>query len=146
MSYQNSNNANKPKLTPITQPGDYVVQVRRIRDEDVSQTQKGDAKIKVLMTTKDSQKINDTFFASTDGALKRAAAFVATATGQKVGLPVRSAEGLRTFLAKAEGKWLKVSIVQEDVTFSNGETKTICKVTKFHPFTTQVDTTESPDF
>ena len=145
MSYQNNNN-NKPKLTRITQPGDYVVKVCRITDEDVSQTQKGDAKIKVLMVTKDSQKINDTFFASTDGALKRAAAFVSTATGDKVGLPVRSAEGLRTFLAKAEGKWLKVSVVQEDVTFADGTTKTICKVTKFHPFTSQVDTAEAPDF
>jgi hypothetical protein len=140
------NNDNRPKLTAIKTPGDYVVKVCRIRDEDISTTQKGDAKIKVLMTTKDSQKINDTFFASTDGALKRAAAFVGTATGDKVGLPVRSAEGLKSFLAKAEGKWLKVTVVQEDVTFADGITKTICKVTKFHPFTQQVDTNEAPEF
>jgi hypothetical protein len=37
-------------------------------------------------------------------------------------------------------------VVQEDVTFADGTTKTICKVTKFHPFTSQVDTTEAPDF
>jgi len=145
MTYQNDNNP-KPKLTAITIPGDYVVKVCRIRDEDISTTQKGDAKIKVLMTTKDSQKINDTFFASTDGALKRAAAFVGTATGLKVGLPVRSAEGLKSFLAKAEGSWIKVSIIQEDVTFADGTTKTICKVTKFHPFTQQVNTTDAPEF
>jgi hypothetical protein len=140
------NNTNRPKLTAITNPGDYVVKVCRIRDEDISQTQKGDAKIKVLMTTKDSQKINDVFFASTDGALKRAAAFVSTATGQKVGLPVRSADGLKSFLAKAEGSWLKVTVVKESVTFSDGTTKDICKVTKFHSFTQQVDTTEAPEF
>lgn len=145
MTYQNDN-TNRPKLTAITIPGDYVVKVCRIRDEDISTTQKGDAKIKVLMTTKDSQKINDTFFASTDGALKRAAAFVGTATGLKVGLPVRSAEGLKSFLAKAEGSWIKVSVVQEDVTFADGTTKTICKVTKFHPFTQQVNTTDAPEF
>ena len=145
MTYNNQNH-NRPKLTAITNPGDYVVKVCRIRDEDISTTQKGDAKIKVLMTTKDSQKINDVFFASTDGALKRAAAFVSTATGQKVGLPVRSAEGLKSFLSKAEGSWIKVTVVKEDVTFSDGTTKAICKVTKFHAFTQQVDTTDAPEF
>lgn len=143
MTYDNTN---RPKLTAIKSPGDYVVKICRIREDDISQTQKGDAKIKLLMITKDSQKINDTFFASTDGALKRAAAFVATATGEKVGLPVRSAEGLRTFLAKAEGKWIKVTVVKENVTFSDGTNKDVYKVTKFHPFIQQVDTNETPEF
>ena len=38
------NNDNRPKLTAIKTPGDYVVKVCRIRDEDISTTQKGDAK------------------------------------------------------------------------------------------------------
>jgi hypothetical protein len=143
MTYDNTN---RPKLTAIKTPGDYVVKICRIRDDDISQTQKGDAKIKLLMITNDSQKINDTFFASTDGALKRAAAFVATATGEKVGLPVRSAEGLRTFLAKSEGKWIKVTVIKENVTFSDGTNKDVYKVTKFHPFIQQVNTNDTPEF
>ena len=122
------------------------MKVCKIRDEDVSFTQKNDAKVKVLLTTKDSTKVNDTFFGSTDGALKRAAAFVGTATGKKVGLPGKSQDELRAFLSQAEGCWLKVTVVQEEVTFSSGEQKVICKVTKFHPFTNQVDTTTEPGF
>lgn len=145
MTYQN-NNSPRPKLTTISQPGDYLVKVCKIRDEDVSFTQKNDAKVKVLLTTKDSLKVNDTFFGSTDGALKRAAAFVSTATGKKVGLPGKSQEQLRSFLAQAEGCWLKVTVVQEEVTFSSGEQKVICKVTKFHPFVNQVDPSAEPGF
>jgi hypothetical protein len=74
-----SNYANKPKLVTISQPGDYTVRICKIRDEDCTQTQAGAPKIKVLMTTQDGQKINDTFFGSTDGAIRRAYAFVATA-------------------------------------------------------------------
>ena len=145
MTYQN-NNSPRPKLTAISSPGEYLVKVCKIRDEDVSFTQKNDAKVKVLLTTKDSTKVNDTFFGSTDGALKRAAAFVGTATGKKVGLPGKSQDELRAFLGQAEGCWLKVTVVQEEVTFSSGEHKVICKVTKFHPFTNQVDTTTEPGF
>ena len=145
MTDQN-NNSPRPKLTAISSPGEYLVKVCKIRDEDVSFTQKNDAKVKVLLTTKDSTKVNDTFFGSTDGALKRAAAFVGTATGKKVGLPGKSQDELRAFLGQAEGCWLKVTVVQEEVTFSSGEQKVICKVTKFHPFTNQVDTTTEPGF
>lgn len=124
----------KPKLVRISNPGTYAVRVCRVRDEDISTTQAGAPKIKVLMVTKDSQKITDTFFGSTDGALKRAAAFVSTATQQKgLGLPGRDADGLRAFLDKAAGKWLKVEVIQEEVTFNSGEQKLMCKVTKFHP-------------
>ena len=124
----------KPKLVRISTPGTYAVRVCRVRDEDISTTQAGAPKIKVLMVTKDSQKITDTFFGSTDGALKRAAAFVSTATQQKgLGLPGREADALRAFLDKAAGKWLKVEVIQEEVTFSSGEQKQLCKVTKFHP-------------
>ena len=136
---------NKPKLVTITQPGDYQVRICKIRDEDCTQTQKGDPKIKVLMTTTDSQKINDTFFGSTDGAIKRAYAFVSTATQAKgLKLPGKSADELRTFLALAEGKIIKVTVVREDVTFSSGERKTISKVTKFQSI--QQDTPEAPPF
>jgi hypothetical protein len=124
----------KPKLTAITQPGDYVVCVRRIRDEDVSHTQNGDPKIKVLLTTSDNQKINETFFGSTDGALQRISAFVGIATKQNMGKPPRDAEGLRQFLSQAEGKLIKVSVVKKDVTFKSGETRTMCVVTRFMPF------------
>jgi len=132
---------NKPKLVTISQPGDYTVRICKIRDEDCTQTQKGDPKIKVLMTTQDGQKINDTFYGSTDGAIKRAFAFVATALcivpddkGQMpLKFPGKSAEELRKFLSLAEGKTIKVTVVREDVTFSSGELKTISKVTKFHP-------------
>ncbi len=141
-----NDNANKPKLVTISQPGEYTVRACKVRPEDCSKTQKGDPKIKVLMVTEDSQKINDTFFGSTEGALKRAAAFVCTATGKKMGLPPKDEQGLFDYLNKAAGCWLKVTVVQEDVTFADGTTKTICKVTKFHPFTSQVDTTEAPDF
>ena len=145
MTYPN-NNSPRPKLTAISSPGEYLVKVCKIRDEDVSFTQKNDAKVKVLLTTKDSQKVNDTFFGSTDGALKRAAAFVGTATGKKVGLPGRSQDELRAFLSQAEGCWLKVTVVQEEATFSSGEKKMSCKVTKFHPFINQVDPTAEPGF
>jgi hypothetical protein len=124
----------KPKLTAITQPGDYVVIVRRIRDEDVTETQKKDPKIKVLLTTADNQKINETFFGSTPKALGRAQAFVSCATKERVALPPRDAKGLRDFLSKAEGKMLKVSVVEDEVTFSSGEKKMICKVVRYHPF------------
>lgn len=128
-----SDYSNKPKLVTISQPGDYTVRICKIRDEDCSQTQAGAPKIKVLMTTQDGQKINDTFFGSTDGAIKRAFAFVATATQEKgLKLPGKSAEELRAFLSLAEGKVIKVTVVREDVTFSSGELKTISKVTKFH--------------
>jgi hypothetical protein len=145
MTYQN-NNSPRPKLTAISSPGEYLVKVCKIRDEDVSFTQKNDAKVKVLLTTKDSTKVNDTFFGSTDGALKRAAAFVGTATGKKVGLPGKSQDELRAFLSQAEGYMLKVTVVQEEVTFSSGEQKLICKVTKFHPCVNQVDPTAEPGF
>jgi hypothetical protein len=59
-----------------------------------------------------------------------------------VGLPGKSQDELRAFLSQAEGCMLKVTVVQEEVTFSSGEQKVICKVTKFHPFINQVDTTE----
>jgi hypothetical protein len=132
---------NKPKLVTISQPGDYTVRICKIRDEDCTQTQKGDPKIKVLMTTQDGQKINDTFYGSTDGAIKRAFAFVATAlcivpdeNGQMpLKFPGKSEAELRKFLSLAEGKTIKVTVVREDVTFSSGELKTISKVTKFHP-------------
>jgi hypothetical protein len=135
-----SDYSNKPKLMPITQPGDYTVRIRKIRDEDCTFTQKQDPKIKVLMTTQDGLKINDTFFGSTDGAIKRAFAFVATAlcvvpdeNGRlPLKLPGKSTEELRKFLSLAEGKCIKVTVVQEDVTFSTGEKRTICKVSKFH--------------
>ncbi len=135
-----SDYTNKPKLVAITQPGDYTVRIRKIRDEDCTATQKGDPKIKVLMTTQDGLKINDTFFGSTDGAIKRAFAFVATAlcvvpdeNGRlPLKLPGKSTEELRKFLSLAEGKVIKVTVVQEDVTFSSGEQRTICKVSKFH--------------
>ena len=128
-----SDYTNKPKLVAITQPGDYTVRIRKIRDEDCTATQKGDPKIKVLMTTQDGQKINDTFYGSTDGAIKRAFAFVATATQEKgLKLPGKTTEELRAFLSLAEGKCIKVTVVQEDVTFSSGEKRTICKVSKFH--------------
>jgi hypothetical protein len=100
-----SDYTNKPKLVAITQPGDYTVRIRKIRDEDCTATQKGDPKIKVLMTTQDGQKINDTFYGSTDGAIKRAFAFVATATQEKgLKLPGKTTEELRGFLSLAEGK------------------------------------------
>ena len=147
MTYQNNySNNDKPKLTAISSPGDYLVKVCKIRPDDISFTQKGDAKVKVLLTTKDSTKVNDTFFGSTDGALKRAAAFVSTATGKKVGLPGKSQDELSAFLSQAAGCWLKVTVIQEEVTFSSGEKKLICKVTKFHSFTNQVNTTDAPDF
>lgn len=122
----------KPKLVTITQPGDYIVRICKIRDDDCTLTQKGDPKIKVLMTTADGQKINDTFYGSTDGAIKRAFAFVATATQAKeLKLPAKDMDSIRGFLALAEGKSIKVTVVREDVTFSSGELKTISKVTKF---------------
>jgi hypothetical protein len=37
-------------------------------------------------------------------------------------------------------------VVQEEVTFSSGEQKLICKVTKFHPFVNQVDPTAEAGF
>lgn len=135
MTYYNTNNPNnnpKPKLVAISTAGTYTVRVCKIRDEDVSATQKGDAKIKVLMTTKDGLKINDTFYGSTDGALKRAAAFVNVATGKKLPLPPREAAGLKAYLDQATGYWITVQIAKEPVTFSNGETKEICKITKFN--------------
>jgi hypothetical protein len=136
--------SNKPKLVTISQPGDYTVRICKIRDEDCSQTQAGAPKIKVLMTTQDGQKINDTFFGSTDGAIKRAYAFVATATQAKdLKLPGKSADELRGFLGLAEGKSIKVTVVREDVTFSSGELKTISKVTKFHKHSIQQ---EAPPF
>jgi hypothetical protein len=142
MSHENTP---RPKLTAISQPGKYIVRVCKIRAEDISQTQKGDPKIKVLLVTKDNQKVNDTFFGSTDGALKRAAAFVSTATGlRNLGLPGRQAEQLQAFLSKAEGKLLQVEVVQEQVTFSSGETKLICKVTKFFPL--PAPEPETPNF
>jgi hypothetical protein len=135
---------NKPKLVTISQPGDYTVRICKIRDEDCTQTQKGDPKIKVLMTTQDGQKINDTFYGSTDGAIKRAFAFVSTATQAKgLKLPGKSTEELREFLSLAEGKTIKVTVVREDVTFSSGELKTISKVTKFHKHSIQQ---EAPNF
>jgi hypothetical protein len=135
-----SDYTNKPKLVAITQPGDYTVRIRKIRDEDCTFTQKQDPKIKVLMTTQDGLKINDTFFGSTDGAIKRAFAFVATAlcivpdeNGRlPLKLPGKTTEELRKFLSLAEGKCIKVTVVQEDVTFNSGEKRTICKVSKFH--------------
>lgn len=136
--------SNKPKLVTITQPGDYAVRICKIRDEDCTATQKGDPKIKVLMTTTDGQKINDTFYGSTDGAVKRAYAFVATATQAKeLKLPAKDMQSLRGFLALAEGKTIKVTVVREDVTFSSGELKTISKVTKFQKHTIQQ---EAPPF
>lgn len=135
---------NKPKLVTITLPGDYIVRICKIRDEDCTDTQKGDPKIKVLMTTQDGQKINDTFYGSTDGAIKRAYAFVATATQAKeLKLPAKDKASLRGFLALAEGKSIKVTVVREDVTFSSGELKTISKVTKFQKHTIQQ---EAPPF
>lgn len=130
----------KPKLVAITQPGDYTVRIRKIRDEDCTATQAGAPKIKVLMTTQDGLKINDTFFGSTDGAIKRAFAFVATALclvpGEDGRLPLKfpgkSTEELRKFLSLAEGKVIKVTVVQEEATFSSGEKRIICKVSKFH--------------
>lgn len=134
-------NPNTPKLVSIKEPGDYTVRIRRIRDEDVSQTQKGDPKIKVLLTTADSQKINETFFGSTDGALKRIVAFVSIATGEKnLPTPPKDAESLRKFLAKAEGKFIKVSVIKKEVTFKSGEKQMICSVTRFAPFE------QSPEF
>jgi hypothetical protein len=125
--------SNKPKLVAISQPGDYTVRICKIRDEDCTQTQAGAPKIKVLMTTTDGKKINDTFFGSTDGAIKRAFAFVATATQEKgMKLPGKTTEELRSFLSLAEGKVIKVTVIQEEVTFNSGEQKTICKVSKFH--------------
>lgn len=138
--------ANKTKLIPITQPGDYTVRVCKIRPEDCSLTQKGDPKIKVLMTTADSLKINDTFFGSTDGALKRAAAFVSTASGKKLGLPPKTQQGLLDYLSQATGFWLKVAVVQEDVTFADGTTRTISKVTKFAPAVNTAPAAEAPPF
>lgn len=130
MEYKND----KPKLTRIETPGTYGVRVCKIRDDDVSTTQAGAPKIKVLLVTKDSQKITETFFGSTDGALRRVAAFVGVACQQKgLGLPPRDSDGLRAYLDKAAGRWLKVDVVQEEVTFSSGEKKMLCKVTKYHP-------------
>lgn len=137
---------NKPKLVTISQPGDYTVRACKLRPEDCSKTQKGDPKIKVLMVTEDSLKINDTFFGSTEGALKRAAAFVSTATGKKVGLPPRDEQGLFEYLNKAAGSWLKVTVVQEDVTFADGMTRRISKVTKFAPAVRIAPAQEAPPF
>lgn len=129
------NNSNKAKLVTIKEPGDYIVCVRRIRDEDVSATQNGDPKIKVLLTTRDSQKINETFFGSTDKAISRIVAFVAIATKESnLPTPAKDAQSLRSFLSKAEGKLIKVSVVKKEVTFKSGERAEICSVTRYHPY------------
>lgn len=141
-----SQDNNKTKLVTISQPGDYTVRVCKLRPEDCSLTQKGDPKIKVLMVTEDSLKINDTFFGSTDGALKRAAAFISTATGKKLGLPPKTQEGLFEYLNQAAGSWLKVTVVQEDVTFADGTARRISKVTKFHPAVKITPAQEAPPF
>lgn len=153
MTYYNTNNPNnnpKPKLVAISTAGTYTVRVCKIRDEDVSATQKGDAKIKVLMTTKDGLKINDTFYGSTDGALKRACAFVSTATGKRIPLPPKDAAGLKAFLDQATGYWITVQIAKELVTFSSGEAKEICKITKFNtavqPAASPASAPEAPPF
>lgn len=141
-----SQDNNKTKLVTISQPGEYTVRVCKLRPEDCSLTQKGDPKIKVLMVTEDSQKINDTFFGSTEGALKRAAAFVSTATGKKLGLPSKTQEGMFDYLNQAAGSWLKVAVVQEDVTFADGTTRRISKVTKFAPAVKTAPAAEAPPF
>jgi len=132
MTYYPNNNNDKPKLVAIKAAGTYTVRVCKIREEDVTTTQKGDPKIKVLMTTKDGQKINDTFYGSTDGAIKRACAFVSTATGKRLPLPAKDAVSLKAFLDQAVGFWITVQIAKELVTFSSGEAKEICKITKFN--------------
>jgi hypothetical protein len=141
-----SQDTNKTKLVSISQPGDYTVRACKLRPEDCSLTQKGDPKIKVLMVTEDSLKINDTFFGSTDGALKRAAAFVSTATGKKLGLPPKTQQGLFDYLNQAAGSWLKVTVVQEDVTFADGNTRRISKVTKFSPAVKIAPAQDAPPF
>lgn len=140
------NPPNKPKLISISQPGEYTVRACKLRPEDCTLTQKGDPKIKVLMVTDDSLKINDTFFGSSDGALKRAAAFVSIATGKQLGLPPKTQEGLFEYLNQAAGSWLKVTVVQEDVTFADGVTRRISKVTKFAPAIKIAPAQEAPPF
>ena len=140
------NNPIKPKLVTISQPGEYTVRACKVRAEDCSLTQKGDPKVKVLMVTEDNLKINDTFFGSTEGALKRAAAFVSTATGKKLGLPPKTQQGLFDYLNQAAGSWLKVMVVQEDVTFADGTARRISKVTKFAPAVKIAPAQEAPPF
>lgn len=144
MTYLNNND--KPKLVAIKTAGIYTVRVCKIRDEDVTATQKGDPKIKVLMTTKDGQKINDTFYGSTDGALKRASAFVSVATGKRLPLPPRDAAGLKAYLEQAVGFYISVQVASEMVTFNSGETKEIYKITKFNTAVQAAPATEAPPF
>jgi len=58
----------------------------------------------------------------------------------------KTQQGLLDYLSKATGFWLKVSVVQEDVTFADGTTRTISKVTKFAPAVNTAPAAEAPPF
>lgn len=123
----------KQKLRAITTPGEYNVRVCNIKPTDIGQTKKGDPMVKLLMTTQDGQAINERFFASTDGALRRAAAFVSVATGKKMALPPKDAESFAMFIGKASGNVIRVLVEQKEETWSDGSVRQVLKIAKFMP-------------
>jgi hypothetical protein len=123
----------KKKLRAITTPGEYNVRICNIKPDDVGQTKKGDPMVRLLMTTQDGQAINERFFASTDGALRRAAAFVSVATGKKMALPPKDAESFAMFIGKASGNVIRVLVEQKEETWTDGTTKQVMKIARFMP-------------
>ena len=122
---------NKPKLQPISKPGRYSVRICKLREEDIGLTSKNDPKVRVLMVTNDSQKINDLFYASTPGALKRAAAFVGIALGKPVGMPPKDKDGFAAFIGQAEGKVIAVEVIEVNETWQDGSEHIVRKVSRF---------------
>jgi len=122
---------NKQKLIPIAKPGRYSVRVCKLREEDIGVTSKGDAKVRVLLVTSDSQKINELFYASTDGALKRAAAFVNTATGKRAGLPPKDQAEFAAFIGQAEGKVIAIDVIEVMEKWKDGTERLVRKVSRF---------------
>jgi hypothetical protein len=122
---------NKPKLVPIAQPGRYSVRICKLREEDIGVTSKGDAKVRVLLVTNDNQKINELFYASTDGALKRAAAFVNTATGKRGGLPPKDQAAFAAYIGQAEGKVIAIDVIEVNETWKDGSEHIVKKVSRF---------------
>lgn len=123
--------SNKQKLMPIAQPGRYTVRVCKLREDDIGVTSKGDVKVRVLLVTNDSQKINELFYASTEGALKRAAAFVNTATGKRGGLPPKDRDGFAAFIGQAEGKIIAIDVIEVNETWKDGSQHIVRKVSRF---------------
>ena len=121
----------KTKLTKLTQPGEYTVKICKIQDKDVGLTKAGAPKVRILMTTQDGLAINDSFYASTPGAMKRAAAFVATATGKKLPMPTQDADQFRSYIEQACHRFITITVVEEMETWTDGSQRMVTKVSRF---------------